>query len=949
VRAACSRGDDIASVPEATVSPKLTRNRVGYQHGEGLQQYLVNGPLGVEQGFVLAERPRGQRNSIVLVLSVDDALLPTAVLGASEIAFYTPTGEPWLHYTDLFAHDAAGHQLDAWMTVRDASIWLHVDDSGAFYPLTVDPLVWAEQQKLVANDGAEADAFGSSVSLDGNTALVGTPGDNDKGSDSGSAYVFVRSGAVWADQQKLVAIDGAKDDSFGHSVSLGGDTALIGAWRDDDKGYDSGSAYVFVRSGSVWAEQQKLIATDGAKNDRFGYSLSVSGNTALVGAYADDDKGSTSGSAYVFLRSGGVWTAQQKLVASDGAVNDQFGYSVSLSADTALVGAYTDDDNGADSGSAYVFLRVGNVWTEQQKLVASDGSAGDNFGGSVSLTGDTALVAAPRDGSDSGSAYVFVRKNGVWTPQGKLVASDGASQDYFGFSVSANGEAALVGAIADDDKGASSGSAYVFVRNGSSWAELDKVVASDGATQDSFGISVSLNGDTALIGAYSDDDNGLASGSAYVLIAAGKTCSNPAECSSGYCVDGFCCNSACAGPCAACSAVKTGGIDGVCQFFDSATDPDAECPVNEACNGAGACKKSNGQPCNVQADCVSERCVDAVCCGLPCGNLCEACSAAKTGGSDGTCGPALSDSDPDNECGIGPEQSCDGAGACKLTKGQTCTAPSECVSGNCIDAVCCDSPCVATCYACSAAKTGGSDGMCAFVLPSLDPDDECGTGSDLSCDGFGACKKADGQVCAEPSECLSENCVSGLCCNAACTDSCDKGVLAHAECSTGTCKTTGKSCNEYLCADDKSCATSCTDHADCAGGYRCEEPNCVPKGDKGDPCTTDVECAKDHCIDQVCCAVDDCTPYRCGPEGACRETCSSSGECASGHTCISSGQCVPEKKASVAMPGCSVAHAEPTRTTRAAWWAIVSLALGAATATRRRRRARRGRGDRRPR
>jgi hypothetical protein len=395
-----------------------------------------------------------------------------------------------------------------------------------------------ELQKLTASDGASDDRFGWSVSLssDGSTALIGSPFDDDKGSSSGSVYVFTRNGSTWTEQAKLVASDGAGGDNFGWSVSLSSDgsTALIGAYLDDDpvKGTNSGSAYVFTRNGSTWTEQAKLTASDGAAYDNFGYSVSLSsdGSTVLIGSRYDDDKGTNSGSAYIFTRNGSVWTQQAKLVASDGAGGDYFGTSVSLSSDgsTALIGAYLDDDKGSDSGSAYVFTRNGSTWTQQAKLVASDGAGGDNFGRAVSLSsdGNTALIGAygdddPVKGTNSGSAYIFTRNGSTWTERAKLVASDGAGGDYFGWSVtlSSDGNTALIGAYGDDDKGTNSGSAYVFTRSGTTWTEQAKLVASDGAGGDWFGWSVSLSsdGNTALIGAHWDDDRGTDSGAAYIF------------------------------------------------------------------------------------------------------------------------------------------------------------------------------------------------------------------------------------------------------------------------------------------------------------------------------------------------------------------------------------------------------------------------------------------------
>ncbi len=212
-----------------------------------------------------------------------------------------------------------------------------------------------EQAKLTASDGAISDLFGYSVSISGDTAVVGADGDDDNGTDSGSAYVFVRSGTTWSQQAKLTASDGAEGDLFGWSVSISGDTAVVGAHYDDDNGLNSGSAYVFVRSGTTWTEEAKLTASDGAEDDFFGRSVSVSGDTAVVGAYGDDDYGSYSGSAYVFVRSGTTWSEEAKLTASDGAAHDLFGISVSISGGTAVVGAHYDDDNAFNSGSAYVY------------------------------------------------------------------------------------------------------------------------------------------------------------------------------------------------------------------------------------------------------------------------------------------------------------------------------------------------------------------------------------------------------------------------------------------------------------------------------------------------------------------------------------------------------------------------------------------------------------------
>ena len=363
-----------------------------------------------------------------------------------------------------------------------------------------------EVAKLVADDGASNDFFGFSVALFGDTAVIGVLRDDDNGNDSGSAYVFTRSGTTWSQQAKLTATDGAANDTFGGNVALSGDTAVIGSLGDDDdvNGVDSGSAYVFTRSGTSWSEQAKLTAADGAAGDEFGYSVAILGDTAVIGAARDDDKGKDSGSAYVFTRSGTSWSQQAKLTAADGAAGDVFSISVALSGDTAVIGADLNDEKGDNSGAAYVFTRSGSTWSQQAKLTADDGAAGDLFGIRVALSGVTAVIGAARDddkGDNAGAAYVFIRSGTRWSQRAKLTADDGAANDRFGTRVAVSGNTAVTGAILDDDNSDNSGSAYVFTQSGTTWSQRAKLTAADSAADDVFGWSVALAGDTVLIGA----------------------------------------------------------------------------------------------------------------------------------------------------------------------------------------------------------------------------------------------------------------------------------------------------------------------------------------------------------------------------------------------------------------------------------------------------------------
>ena len=411
------------------------------------------------------------------------------------------------------------------MRGRGGEVLLKVDHAGASYPLTLDPLI--QQQKLQASTPAATDLFGQSVSLSGDTAIVGAYQDNNSaGADAGSAYVFTRSDGVWTEQQRLQASDAAAGDFFGFSVAMNGDTAVVGSIRDkNSSGQAAGSAYVFTRSNGVWTQQQRLQPSDVALNDQFGYFVSVSGDTAVVSSVADDDGGEQAGSAYVFTRSNGVWTQQQKIQASDRKASANFGHSLSLDGDTVIIGAWQDDPNSHNRaiGAAYVFTRSNGVWTQQQKLTASNASSLDFFGTSVALSGDTAIVGAPLVddvGHDAGAAYVFTRTAGVWTQQQQLQSSDIAADDFFGGFTFLSGDTMVIASQLDDNSGGTdAGAAYVFTRSGGVWTEQQKFMASDAAANDSFGNSIALSGDTVIVGAYQDDINGITdAGSSYVFV-----------------------------------------------------------------------------------------------------------------------------------------------------------------------------------------------------------------------------------------------------------------------------------------------------------------------------------------------------------------------------------------------------------------------------------------------
>ena len=420
---------------------------------------------------------------------------------------------------------------------------------------TTGPLVPAQLAKLTASDGAAGDQFGWSVAIDGDTMVVGA---YEKDSGKGAVYVFTRNTAGnitsgWTQRAKLTASDGSANDNFGHSVSIDGDTVVVGAPEEDYSiaphqiVVNCGAAYVFTRDTagdltSGWTEVAKLMASDigptirDGRNDRFGHCVSIAGDTMVIGAPAGVDRGggtgAVEGSMYVFTRNmaGDLtsgWTELAKLTASDGASNDRFGrhpMGISIGGDTIVIGAWQEGGNG----SAYVFTRntAGDLtsgWTERAKLTASDISAIAHFGWSVSIDGDTLVIGA--DIGVTGSAYVFTRNvagdlTSGWTERAKLTASDGAQFNHFGYSVSIDGDTIVVGSANNDaaPNNPSSGSVYVFTRDTvgdltSGWTQEAQLTASDGPPGTSFGRSVSIDGHTVVVGW---DGDASKSGSAYV-------------------------------------------------------------------------------------------------------------------------------------------------------------------------------------------------------------------------------------------------------------------------------------------------------------------------------------------------------------------------------------------------------------------------------------------------
>ncbi len=563
-------------------------NSLEYHWNDILTERWVNSAIDLEQWFFLNQRPSAAASGqlLTLQLTVDSDLSATQT--GNSIRFMNSSGTT-ITYNKLKVWDATGRNLSAQMQLTGQQLSLVIDDSGARYPLTIDPSI-RQQAYLQASNTDEFDNFGQSVAISGDTVVIGANfedssatginGDQTDNSavDSGAVYVFTRSGDRWSQQAYLKASNTEGGDKFGSSVAINGDTVVVGAnFEDsiatgingdqtDNSPFDSGAAYVFTRSGSSWSQQAYLKASNTRRNtgggDQFGVSVAIDGDTVVVGAYVEDGNAtgingdqtnfsaSNSGAAYVFTRSDSSWSQQAYLKASNTGVFNQFGISVAIAGDTVVVGANLEDSNatgvngdqtvnsGTSTGAAYVFTRNGSNWSQQAYLKASNTGAGDHFGSSVAIAGDTVVVGANGEDSNTtgidgdqmdnsanfaGAAYVFNRSGSDWSQQAYLKASNTGIGQKFGRSVAVSDDTVVVGAYLENSNatgingnqtdtsgqhaGAASGAGYVFTRSGSTWSQQAYIKASNTDESDQFGWSVAIADDTIVFGALLEDSN----------------------------------------------------------------------------------------------------------------------------------------------------------------------------------------------------------------------------------------------------------------------------------------------------------------------------------------------------------------------------------------------------------------------------------------------------------
>jgi hypothetical protein len=500
------------------VAPRAAANRVEYRRG-ALTEWYVNGPLGLEQGFNLARSPgknQGEPLTLSFVLSGD---LTASVDPTGRGLTLKKNGVPTLRYSGLTARDMTGRELRAWMEATAERLWLRVDDTGALYPLVVDPIV--QLSTFTASDGKQEDLFGGSVAVSGDTIVVGAPSVTGVSNFAdNAAYIFVKPTTGWSanatETAKLSSPNSSGGSGFGASVGIDGDTIVVG-----QNHFGPSAAYVFVKPPagswlSTSTADATLNASDAFVKDQFGHSVAISGDTVVVGAYTINPDASNGGmdgfgAAYVFVTPAGGWgtagtpqTENAKLVASDRKQDDDFGYAVAISGDTVVVGA--PGPNQAD----YVFEKPVGGWgaagtpqTETAKLTAADGGP---LGISVAINSDT---IAAGEGNDTvgtnvaqGSVCIFVQPAAGWQTAhetAKLIASDGAAGDFFGYLVAVNSDAVI--ALAGSQNGVETSAAYAFAKPVAGWSgtvnEAAKVVVS--VQSDGYS-GLALDGTTMVLG-----------------------------------------------------------------------------------------------------------------------------------------------------------------------------------------------------------------------------------------------------------------------------------------------------------------------------------------------------------------------------------------------------------------------------------------------------------------
>ncbi len=921
-------------------TPTAHGSRVQIVRGGGVTEWFIHDVGGLEQGIDLAERPAGS-GPLEIDVAVDGLVAARTRRG---VELRRPDGVPVLLYGRLSATDADGRSIDSRLIVDEGRVSIEIDDDSARYPIAVDPLVWAQDAVITPTDSATVTRFGSSVELDGDTLAVSgytslgwavyvfersagvwaqtaklTPASTEAFGDlslrnsislsgstlvvgapahgfAGGAYVFVNTSGTWGLQTVLTSTNTTAASHLGTSVSVSGDQAILGAPNESASFSlgggplggggatvaNAGSAIIFTRSGSTWAEAAKLsdlseyTSTTSTPSSGEGFGTLVAIGPAIACEIGNDKQSPVSkvyskcyqgsGASWGYVAWSGYQSPTYPIRISSTTVANL--YSVQSLAGGTFSGSYIGTSTGWICGAsstrvaAYnnnnvspVWELSGTTWSQTGTLTASDAAA---LVTACDLSESTVALGAPADGA-TGKVFVFDDGivDGATCSTG---ASCGSGVCTEGVCCDATCSGPCKSCLGSKTGGASGTCGFVT--------------------------SVSLCGPCSAdidcpTGAY------CAGSKCTVKAATGATCSGNNACASGFCVDGVCCESACTATCYACSAKKSGAADGKCAPIPDATDPDKECPggsscvgsavTKHVCNGAGACRattqscapficKADGSDCNVTCT------VDA-----DCGDASYYC------GSDMTC-----------------QQ--------KQARGKTCTANDQCVSGSCADGVCCDSSCTGACQACA---EPGNEGTCTPVKGAPRTGHPTCLNSGTTCGGF-----CDGSKAFDCSFLGSATTCAGGCTNSA-ISTCD---------GAGSCGAAAACPGNFACADATSCKSTCVADTDCAGGYSCKSGACS---------AASAKCSADGSTSTSANGVpQSCSPYTCGSNGSCQQSCATTNDCTTSFTCDQSkspGQCVatPRTDGGGGGGGCGVAArgANPSRVADFALWLVVLSAV----------------------
>ena len=377
----------------------------------------------------------------------------------------------------------------------------------------------AETHRLISDDIAAEDYFGNGMAVSGEYAIVGACYDDENGLNSGSAYIFRNNAGAWEQYQKIMPSDGQTNEFFALTVTISGDYAFAASIGANSY---AGKVYVFHNDAGNWTEIATLIGSDVSDTDIFGYSMSISDDYAIIGAYNDDDNGDNSGAAYIFQNFSGTWSEIAKISANDGTENDFFGKAVSVNDDYIFVGADSGPNNsGANSGIAYIFHNNSGTWEQAQKIESADAIVGDHFGASVNISDDYAIIGADyKSGNEvwEGAAYVFYNNEGTWEQTAKLTASNPGSQKHFGNSVRITGDTLVVGSKGNISfEPYDAGSAYLFINNEGTWEEKAILQSSDIDILDQFAYVVDFVNNYIFIGSPRTDSDFLDAGAVYIF------------------------------------------------------------------------------------------------------------------------------------------------------------------------------------------------------------------------------------------------------------------------------------------------------------------------------------------------------------------------------------------------------------------------------------------------